>query len=67
MSNLSGDLGFWLQLALTVGGIGMVYGATRAEISALKERVRRLEGWQDGNSKVMAYVRKTMPAPLGDR
>ena len=58
---------FWLQLAGMIAALGVVYGGLRVELRVLGERVGRLEDRIDGQSRIMAYIKETMPADFDDR
>lgn len=59
--------GFWLQLAGTVAAIGVIYGGIRVELRVLGERMKRLEERIDGQSRIMAWAKETMPADFDHR
>lgn len=59
--------GFWLQLGVTAVMGGAIYGGIRADLRHIGERLTRVEDRLDRDSRIMAYVRKTMPADLESR
>lgn len=58
---------FWLQLATAVALVGVIYGTIRTQLAAFEKRLDRLEERIDGQSRIMAWAKETMPANFDHR